>query len=150
MSELKKFFSELFEYNNHFNKKLVQVFAEHPKKTSEKSVKLFSHIINAHHIWNCRIEKMQPRFGVWEIHQPQAFSEIISENHQTSINLISKNDFDAIIQYSNTKGQLFNNTIRDILFHILNHSTYHRAQIATEYKQSGLEPLVTDYIFYKR
>lgn len=40
--------------------------------------------------------------------------------------------------------------IKDIMFHIVNHSTYHRAQIATELKDHGIEPLKTDYILYKR
>ncbi|QLH28398.1 MAG: hypothetical protein HWD63_02710 [Candidatus Parvibacillus calidus] len=39
--------------------------------------------------------------------------------------------------------------MKDIIFHIINHSTYHRGQIAMEFRQSGLEPLNTDYIFYK-
>ncbi|MCF8317339.1 MAG: hypothetical protein K9I02_01220 [Haliscomenobacter sp.] len=55
-----------------------------------------------------------------------------------------------IINYSNSKGQLFSNSIQDMLFHIINHSTYHRGQVATEFKRQGLEPLVTDYIFFKR
>lgn len=29
-------------------------------------------------------------------------------------------------------------------------ATYHRGQIATDFKNTGLQPLVTDYIFYKR
>ena len=37
-----------------------------------------------------------------------------------------------------------------MLFHFVNHSTYHRGQIASNLKEHGIEPLVTDYIFYKR
>ena len=51
---------------------------------------------------------------------------------------------------TNSKGETFSNKIKDILFHIINHSTYHRAQIATDLKQNGIEPINTDYIFYKR
>jgi uncharacterized damage-inducible protein DinB len=45
---------------------------------------------------------------------------------------------------------LFTNTIKDILFHIINHSTNHRGQIAVDFRNNGLEPLVLDYVFYKR
>ena len=53
------------------------------------------------------------------------------------------------VQYVTGKGQTFSNSLHEILFQVINHSTYHRGQIATEFRQSGLEPLLTDYIFYK-
>ena len=71
-------------------------------------------------------------------------------NYEHSLHILDKFDLTATMSYTNSKGQTFSNSIRDILFHVINHSTYHRAQIATEFKQNGLEPLVTDYIFYKR
>ncbi|WP_379084396.1 DinB family protein [Pedobacter sp. UC225_65] len=40
--------------------------------------------------------------------------------------------------------------VKDILFHVFNHSTYHRAQIATLFKESGITPPVTDFIILKR
>ena len=48
------------------------------------------------------------------------------------------------------KGNLFENKIDDILFHIINHSTYHRGQIMMLFRESGLEPIFSDYIFHKR
>ncbi len=44
----------------------------------------------------------------------------------------------------------FTNVIQDVLFHFINHSTYHRGQIAIQMKEAGLEPIATDYIFFKR
>ncbi|WP_185211767.1 DinB family protein [Sphingobacterium mizutaii] len=35
------------------------------------------------------------------------------------------------------------------MFHIINHSNYHRAQIATELRKQEIEPIQTDYIKYK-
>ena len=55
-----------------------------------------------------------------------------------------------MVHYTNTNGQAFDNSVRDILFNVINHSTYHRGQIAREFREYGPEPLVTDYIFYKR
>ena len=59
-------------------------------------------------------------------------------------------DFEKRIDYENSEGRLFNNTVQDILFHIINHSTHHRGQISTDFRQNGLEPLQLDYVFYKR
>ncbi len=144
------FFKELFEYSHHFNQKLALVFKENPDKTSEKAIKLFNHLLNAHHVWNNRIEPKQTPFGVWELHSVGELQDIDRANYEHTLRILDKFDLTETINYTNTKGQTFSNSIRDTLFHVINHSTYHRGQIATDFKQYGLEPLVTDYIFYKR
>ena len=147
---MKPFFKELFEYSHHFNQKLGDVFNDNPDKIAEKMIKLYNHILNAHQIWNNRIEPKQTVFGVWEIYPIQDCKNIDKMNYEHSLLIVDKFDLNESINYTNTKGQTFSNTIRDMLFHAINHSTYHRAQIATEFRQNGLEPLNTDYIFYKR
>ena len=146
---MKQFFKELFEYNHHFNQKLYEVFNDSPDKTSEKAVKLFNHILNAHQIWNNRIFPQQATFGVWELHVLQDLKNIDQTNYEQSLQILDKLNLNEVINYSNSKGQTFSNSRHDILFHVINHSTYHRGQIATEFRQHGLEPLVTDYSFYK-
>ncbi|MEJ7677740.1 MAG: DinB family protein [Segetibacter sp.] len=117
---------------------------------SEKVWSLLNHILNAHHIWNNRITNKEKEFAVWEIHKPYECEEIERKNYKASLKIIDDYKLDQLIDYTNTKGQAFNNSVRDILFHVVNHSTYHRAQIASAYRQNGIEPLVSDYIFYKR
>lgn len=147
---MEQFFKELFEYSHYTNQKLWNVFNENPDKTSEKAKKLYNHILNAHQIWNNRIVPQQTVFGVWEIHPIHDCKNIDKTNYEHSLLILDKLDLDDIINYKNTKGEVFQNTIRDIFFHAVNHSTYHRGQIATEFKQNQLAPLVTDYILYKR
>ena len=146
---MKIFFKELFQYNNYFNQEIISVLAENPKRAYDKCIKLLSHIVNIHQIWNCKIQPDQLPYGAWEIHQIQDSCEIDRKNFEQSILILDKFDLNQIVQYSNSKGQIFNNSIRDILFQVINHSTYHRGQIATDFRQNGLEPLLTDYIFYK-
>ena len=148
--QMKSFFKELLEYNHHFNQKLGDIFNEHPNKTSEKAIQLYSHILNAHQIWNNRIDPKQKTFAVWDIHPVQHCKHIDRMNHEHSSLILDRFDLNETIHYANTKGQLFSNSIRDMLFHVINHSTYHRGQIATDFRKNGLEPLMTDYIFYKR
>ncbi|HLV62152.1 DinB family protein [Galbibacter sp.] len=147
---MKRFFKELFEYNHHFNQMLSDIFIENPDKTSQKAVNLFNHILNAHQIWNNRIHHEQASFGVWELHDNQDIKNIDRINYEQSLRILEKFVLDDSIGYSNTKGHTFNNRIQDIYFHIINHSTYHRGQITTEFRLKGLDPLNTDYIFYKR
>lgn len=126
------------------------MFAENTDKVSEKSIKLFNHLVNAHSIWNGRIEGDKNTVGVWEIHPLQNLKDIDKSNFRNTGLLLDKVDLKATINYTTSKGQPFSNIVSDILFHIINHSTYHRGQIAMEFRQTGVEPLVTDYVFYKR
>lgn len=146
---MKTFFKELFQYNNHFNQKIISVLTENPGKASERSIKLLSHILNVHQVWNYKFQPGQLPYGPWEVHQIGDLSGIDKKNLEDSILLLDKFELDQPVQYSTSKGQVFTNNARDILFQVINHSTYHRGQIATEFRQSGLEPLLTDYIYYK-
>ena len=147
---MKDFFTELFEYNCHYNQKLADLFLLNLDKASDRSVKLFNHILNAHQIWNGRIEPDQNLFGVWDIHPAQDFIRIDKMNHEHSLLILEKYNMNQNADYKNGKGQCFSKKISDILFHIINHSTYHKGQIAAEFRQSEIEPIVTDYIFYKK
>ena len=128
----------------------MEVFIENPDKISDKSVKLFNHILNAHQIWNNRIDQQEKAFEVWGIHNTQDCKSIDKMNIEHSLLTLETFDLYSKIDYTNTNGKYFNNSIRDTLFHVINHSNYHRAQIASNFKQSGITYLVTDYIVYKR
>jgi uncharacterized damage-inducible protein DinB len=143
------FFKELFQYSHHYNQLLIGNLTDHLEKVSPKVIQLQNHIINAHQIWNSRLLQ-QNSFGVFDIHPLNELKNLDKENCQSSLDIINSKDLSGIVSYRNAKGEAFSNSIRDILFHVINHSTYHRAQIATDNKQNGIDPLVTDYIFYKR
>lgn len=147
---MKDFFKELFEYSHYFNQKLWDIFNENQDKVSQKSVQLYYHILSAHHIWNNRINAVQPLYKVWQMHPIQNCKEIDKANYESSLRILDGFNLNDTIHYKNTKGQDFDNSIRDTLFHVINHSTYHRGQIAAEFRRTNLEPIVTDYIFYKR
>ena len=54
------------------------------------------------------------------------------------------------IDYRNTKGIAFSNPLWEMLRHLVNHSTYHRGQVATLLRQSGTKPASTDLILFYR
>lgn len=143
------FFRELFEYNHHCNQQLSQLITNNYRLELVMASTLFSHILNAHHIWNHRIKGVSPQTGVWDVHPANSFIAMDDDNTKTSLDILQQPDLNLVINYV-ARGSAYQNTIRDILFHIINHSTYHRAQIATEFRRIGLEPLPTDYIIYKR
>lgn len=147
---MKSFFQDKFEYTHYCNQQLVSVLTDHPALFKENSSILASHTLNAHHIWNHRILGILPSLLVWQEIEIGQLQHIDTENFEQSIQILHQQELDENISYTNSKGQSFTNTVADILFHIINHSTYHRGQLISLLKKEGVPPLVTDYIFYKR
>lgn len=146
---MRDFFSDIFDYHNHFNQKLIGQLIDNERVLPAGTIPLFCHIINAHQIWNSRITNRE-KFGVHQLHSLSICSQIDNDNFKETQNILKRFSLDKRIMYSNSKGNEFGNSIRDILFHIANHSSHHKGQIISALRQSGIEPIVTDYIFYKR
>lgn len=140
---------DLFDYTYHFNKEMIRVISENISKTDEKTIGLINHTLNAQQIWNSRILR-EKSFEVWQINPFEKLDEINAQNYQKSVYIVQNTDLNKIIEYQNSGGMKFQNSIFEILFQAINHSTYHRGQINFLLKQSGIEPVLTDYIFYKR
>lgn len=147
---MRQFFQDLFSYQLHYNHELYNLFSVNPEAYPNKSVTLYNHMLNAHQIWNNRIQKLYTLFQVWQIHSWSEIPAIIEQNHLQSMQIISSADLNTTIAYKTTTGELFTNSVKDILFHIINHTTYHRGQMAMLFRDHGVEPLKSDYIVYKR
>lgn len=139
---------DLFEYNDYFNKELIKATQENEKQLSERAIQVMSHILNSHIFWNNRLIG-QPDVDRWIVHPTDELLSINEKNHQLTFEILENRDLKEIIPFKNSKGGISTATIEDIYFHLANHGTYHRGQLATLFRQSGVEPVRTDYIFYK-
>jgi len=147
---MKGFLQQLFDYNFYCNKKIIQQ-CKALDTVPESCERFFSHILNAHHIWNHRLMGIPNTYTVWEMHKIDKWEDIHYENQRTSFEIISNTDnFEKRVGYENSEGRTFANETKDILFHIINHSTHHRAQIMMELRNSGVVPEPLDYVHYKR
>lgn len=144
---MKQFFEELFQYNHRFNNDLIGILSQQ-KTGHEACIRLMSHILNAHQIWNLRIIPGETAYTVWQVHSIDALKQINQKNFDQSIAILQTHELSNVIPY-NTRGKLFEHSVRDILFQIINHSTYHKGQVATAFRKAGVEPVLTDYIYYK-
>ena len=60
-------------------------------------------------------------------------------------------NFDSVIAYQTFDGKQFENRVEDIVFHCMNHSTYHRGQIISLLRGAGFTEVgSTDYMRYCR
>lgn len=140
----------LFEYYHQSNKDYIEFIAAQ-KQLPERARVLMSHVLNAQAIWIDRMmEEDQPRFGVWERHQDHLLLPIQNSLIEATNYIFRKVPLDKITIYTNSQGKQFQNKVEDILFHILNHGTHHRAQLAMIINREGLKAPSNDYIFRMR
>ena len=114
-------------------------------------LKLLQHIVNAESIWTSRVFGETPLVGVWEERPLPDCLKLHQESAAKLAALIrNEADLDRAVSYVNSQGKAFTNSVHDIVIHLLNHGTYHRAQIAKGLRTHSLEPVNTDYITYAR
>ena len=140
----------LFEYGHHSNQELIDVLIDNQIKASDKSVSLMSHIINAEHIWISRMLKEEAKCDVWQVHSLADLKELDKQNYQTLLSILANNNGKELVNYKTISRIAHQNLLKDILFHLVNHGTYHRGQIAAECRACNIDPLASDFIIYKR
>lgn len=147
---MKSFFKDKLEYNFTSNKSVLQILEEQPETYTKRVQKLLSHTLNAHAIWNQRILQKEDQIGIWATYQISELQHANNENQTISLAIVSEIDLAKEISYTNSQNKKYTNRVADILYHIINHSTYHRGQLVTELKNLGAPPITTDFIFFKR
>ena len=148
---MKDYFKEILEYSHYYNLEIINKFNDGDLHfiVPDRAVELLSHTLNAQKIWNERLKGKSDSVEVWEVQEVDKLESIENENYKESLALLESEDLDRIVKYSNSKGESYQNSVKDILFHIVNHSTYHRGQIATEFRKQGIDPVVSDFVYYK-
>jgi uncharacterized damage-inducible protein DinB len=150
---LKDFFLKQFAYNDAMNitqlKKLNEL--ENPP---HEAMELLNHITKVQILW---LERL---YGTVNITRsfltPWSLAEIeekLVDNHKGWLAFLNEYDeegLNKIFEYKNIKGETCRNNLYDIIFHVINHSTHHRAQISKILRQHEIVPPVMDYIAYAR
>ena len=147
------YFEDVYDYQHWANTAMLRTI-EAVLDLPSSIVTLYSHTINAHFIWLDRVEQQPPTYAVWQEHEVTTFASLLGKLHGRTLRLLRsgkyQTDFSDIVHYRDSKGAKFQNSVCDILTHVSNHTTHHRAQIAQQLRQQGVAPPATDYIFYKR
>ncbi|MDR3681012.1 MAG: DinB family protein [Flavipsychrobacter sp.] len=147
---MKAFFKGLFAFDKEVNEKMITTIIDNSAKVDERTMLLISHIVLVHKIWNNRMLQKESMLNTWMLPDLTTLVADNSQNNQTSLDILTSKDLSATLTYHNTKGTGYQNTYTDVLYHIINHNNYHRGQINARLKDSGIEPIIADYIFYKR
>jgi uncharacterized damage-inducible protein DinB len=63
---------------------------------------------------------------------------------------LADSDMQRVVEYRQLSGEAHADRLADLVRHVVNHSTYHRGQVATQLRQVGVSPPGTDLITYVR
>jgi uncharacterized damage-inducible protein DinB len=148
---MKKYFLKLYEYNAWANKRVLSTLVRQNVQ-DEKIMQLMGHIVAAQFLWLHRIKGLPPPdvklWGEYKLDQLVALAEKAGKEWLQFVN--STDDFNREMTYKNYVGEPYTNNVEMIMIHLVNHSSYHRAQIAMLLRQKGFEPINTDFITYDR
>jgi uncharacterized damage-inducible protein DinB len=120
-----------------------------------ESVELYAHMMSARLLWLYR-------FGVTELGPKGLFptgvsleelEEVAADTHATwadYLDRLDQEELDRIFEYKSDEGEVYSNSVEDILTQLFHHSAYHRGQIASRLKSLGGTPEPTDFVFWAR
>lgn len=147
---METFFKELLEYNELVNQKIADSMITNIDHLLTRTIDVAGHIQLVHLSWNNRMTGKEGLNDFWQRINVNDLREMNRINTENSLAIINDYDLLTYFSYKNSKGAAFQNSYADTLFHIINHSSYHRGQINAGLRNVGIEPVIADYIFYKR
>ena len=148
---MKRYFLKLYHYNAWSNNRVLNCI-KRQTVGDEKILTIMGHIVAAQFLWLHRIKGLPPPdvklWGTYTLDQLLVMAEDAGKKWIDFVE--STEDFDRELTYRNYLNEPYTNNVEMIMIHLVNHSSYHRAQIAMLLRQKGFEPINTDFITYDR
>jgi uncharacterized damage-inducible protein DinB len=151
----------LFAYNSWATSRVFDVLGplsdeliRHDLRTGHESVfGTLTHLVESERVWLARWlgkpaqrnETAAPTLDALK----SAWEKVAAETARF-VGKLTEEKMSADLQYANSKGEKFAQPLVQSLQHVVNHSTYHRGQVASMMRQVGAEPTNTDLITFYR
>jgi uncharacterized damage-inducible protein DinB len=124
-------------------------------KSSFPSIRdTLSHIVSGEWVWLRRwLGESPSALPEWlenpSLESLRADLAKVEKERASFFSSLSPKDLERRVRYRNFKGDAMDFLLGDVLVHVANHSTYHRGQLATMFRQVGAAPPATDLTVYK-
>lgn len=140
----------LFEYDRWAN---ARVFAALTDDTFVHVEETLTHIVLVEWVWLERIRGNNPTAPPpWasEISLTSLRSRLdaIEEEWKQFVASLEEADLERRVDYQRFDGERSSRKLAHLLQHVVNHSTYHRGQVATRLRLAGAVPVETDYLHF--
>lgn len=119
----------------------------------ERILELMTHLLRTQDVWYGRVANTaHADLDFWAVDDLSTCAERAENSTKRWRSLVADRTdrLNQPIAYTNSSGTAFETPLRDILRHVVNHATHHRAQIALLLREAGIPPPATDYIFFVR
>jgi len=141
----------LFAYNDWANRRiLVSV----KNTASERSRQILAHLLITEKEYYERLYgKCSTGFDFWPDLTTEDCGTLARETAEAFEKLLRRFDEDGLeirAKYRTSEGIPCENTFRELLTHVLTHSSIHRGNIMLKLREEGFEPPKIDYIIYLR
>lgn len=153
----------LYAFNAWATNRVFEALALVPKADYKRDLKAsfgslhgtMIHLVAAEKIWLSRLAGKPESALMTGRESPslESLKSVWEEVAARTARFLSRLDDEGLgknLEYVTTEGKKFTNGVQQILEHIVNHSSYHRGQIAAMMRQVGAEPVNTDMITFYR
>jgi uncharacterized damage-inducible protein DinB len=152
---------ELYEYNRWANARSLQAASTVSPEDFTKEVGgsfaslrgTLAHMYGAEWIWLQRWQGTSPRQLPFALDFPDVETirsrwQDVEREQKKFLDALDAGRLTQVVSYVNLKGETFAYPLGRMLQHVVNHSTYHRGQVATILRQLKATPLSTDLLLY--
>jgi uncharacterized damage-inducible protein DinB len=150
---------ELYEYNRWATTRVFGVAAtlteeqvRKPTAASYKSVfGTLAHLLWSEWVW---LRRWTPDVATSDPspsrHLPelQSFRVAFEPEQRRFLSRLKDADLLRMVSYQNPPGTTWSYTLQHMLQHVVNHSTYHRGQLTTLFRELGVPPRPLDFLDY--
>jgi uncharacterized damage-inducible protein DinB len=113
----------------------------------------YAHVLATAEVWLSRMEGRPARVAIWptlDVAGLEALANDVRAGYNAFFERLAESDLDRSSSYVNSAGQQFETPIGEILLHVALHGQYHRGKVNVFLRESGEEPVPTDYIAFVR
>lgn len=151
----------LFAFNEWANARVFRAaselspeqFTRHVTSSFPSIRDTLSHIVAAEWLWLRRWKAESPSSAPdWSVAPDlmtlqRALGDVEAER-RAFLKSLRDQDLTQELVYRNLSGEEFRKVLGGLLTHLVNHSTYHRGQITTLFRQVGADPPATDFLLF--
>jgi uncharacterized damage-inducible protein DinB len=154
-------FRALYGYNRWANRRILEAAAAlTPREFREERISSFgsvrdtlAHILGSELVWLRRWEGESPASyaAAAEFPTVEALAhrwDELERGQAKFFDRLTPAALDREVAYTNVAGERWRYPLRQMLLHLVNHSTYHRGQTVTLLRQLGRTPPGTDLLLY--